>query len=402
MVSLAIDPPTKIPWRTSRGQLVAAAQLTAVMVFCYFLSEAAEIIDLPAPQLLVSLAVGAVLALTGLFTSKLPKQITRPSHAMIGVLMGSYLDPATLGAAAGAALPLAGITALTIAISLAVAALMARSRRIALPDSALGMVPGGSAAIIACADDVGADARFVAFAQYIRVGLVALTAPLLVLAVDGVSADDDSPVSIGLPMVGHLVTADDQFARLLVLAGICLLGIQLGTRFSLPAAVLLGPMMLATVVLFTNTSNDFAPAGPLKDMIFVVVGLEVGLRFTRASVRHVGRVLPHIVGATLLVCLACAALALTVAPVIGMSFMEAYLATTPGGINAVLATAESTDTNVPVVSTVQSIRLFVVCLCVPPMIRWLTRRNQASLPPVPEPPSTQPSREPLRELEPSR
>jgi hypothetical protein len=46
--------------------------------------------------------------------------------------------------------------------------------------------------------------------------------------------------------------------------------------------------------------------------------------------------------------------------------MGMSLATTPGGINAVLATAESTDTNV-----LQSRRLFAVCLLVPFVIRKL-------------------------------
>ncbi|MFD0441642.1 AbrB family transcriptional regulator [Streptomyces indonesiensis] len=40
------------------------------------------------------------------------------------------------------------------------------------------MVPGGSAAIVTCADELKADVRLVAFTQYLRVGLVATTAPL--------------------------------------------------------------------------------------------------------------------------------------------------------------------------------------------------------------------------------
>jgi uncharacterized membrane protein AbrB (regulator of aidB expression) len=66
----------------------------------------------------------------------------------------------------------------------------------------------------------------------------------------------------------------------------------------------------------------------------------------------------------------------------GIPFTEAYLATTPGGINAVLATAESTGTNVPLVSTVQSLRLFVVVLAVPLVVRALEasrRRRQETV-----------------------
>jgi uncharacterized protein len=43
----------------------------------------------------------------------------------------------------------------------------------------LGMVAGGSAGVVAVADEIDADARLVAVMQYVRVALVALTIPLV-------------------------------------------------------------------------------------------------------------------------------------------------------------------------------------------------------------------------------
>ncbi|WP_051766148.1 AbrB family transcriptional regulator [Streptomyces sp. NRRL F-5135] len=51
--------------------------------------------------------------------------------------------------------------------------------------------------------------------------------------------------------------------------------------------------------------------------------------------------------------------------------MDAYLATTPGGINAVLATAVSGHADVAVVSTVRSLRLLLVVLVTPLITRRL-------------------------------
>jgi uncharacterized membrane protein AbrB (regulator of aidB expression) len=56
---------------------------------------------------------------------------------------------------------------------------------------------------------------------------------------------------------------------------------------------------------------------------------------------------------------------------VGMPFTQAYLATTPGGINAVLAIADTTGTNASLVAAVQSLRLFAVCLLVPVLARKL-------------------------------
>lgn len=54
---------------------------------------------------------------------------------------------------------------------------MARTGRIDRASATLGMVAGGSAAVISTAQDHNADSRTVAFLQCLRVALVAATAP---------------------------------------------------------------------------------------------------------------------------------------------------------------------------------------------------------------------------------
>jgi hypothetical protein len=367
-------PPTARPWR----RLLPAAAWTTLIAACYLLSEIGEKLAVPAPQLVIPLLVGAVLALGGAVNRNLPSTAVRGSQAVVGVLMGSYLDPAALRAVAGTALSLTGVTILTIVICVAVAALLARTTRIGLTDSTLGLIPGGSAAIVACADELGADSRLVAFTQYLRVGLVALSAPVIAALLRGPVTGPPEPGRF--PTLAHLVHSPRQVAGLILLTGICFLGVQVGRRLSLPAPALLGPMLLTSLVLFTDTSHEFTPAGPLRDLAFVLVGLEVGLRFSRASLRHIGRLLPYLIGSTALVCLACTGLAWAFAAVTGTRFLDAYLATTPGGINAVLATASSAGTDVAVISTVQSLRLFVVVLVTPPVVRWATRAAGGSPP----------------------
>ncbi|WUV56540.1 AbrB family transcriptional regulator [Amycolatopsis sp. NBC_01480] len=337
-------------------------------MLCYVLAEFAESISVPAAQLLVAILVGVALALTGRIRHPLPARMVRPSHAVVGALMGSYLQVGALGSLATAVAPLLVVTVASVAACYGVAYTLARLTTIPLPDSALGMTPGGSAAIVACAADVGADARFVAFTQYVRVGMVALTAPFVVLLAQPSFAGGTAVVA-GFPAPGHLVDASGEVAGLLVLAAVCLLGAQLGRRLALPAPVLLGSMLVAAVAGASGGVNGFTPAGPLRDVVFVVVGLEVGLKFTRSSMRHIGKRLPLVLGSTVLVCAICAGLAALLPVTTGMPFLEAYLATTPGGINAVLATADSARVDVPVVSAVQSVRLFLVCLVVPLLAR---------------------------------
>ena len=67
-----------------------------------------------------------------------------------------------------------------------------------------------------------------------------------------------------------------------------------------------------------------------------MIGLAVGLGFNPTVLRQVARAAPAAVAAILGVIVACGALAAILAATTRVSLLDAYLATTPGGINAVL------------------------------------------------------------------
>lgn len=345
----------------------------ALVVGCYVLGNGAKFLGVPAPHLLVGLLVGVAAALTGLVRTRMPPKLNRAAQAMVGVLMGSYLAPDSLRSVTDSLGPLALTTAGTIVLCLAAAVVLPRLTAMRRADAILGMIPGGSAAIIACADDVDADARIVAFMQYARVALVAVTAPLVVLASGQVPSAAAparfDPLAL-LAAPAQLVSSHNQVAGLTVLAALCFLGMSAGRSLALPAPALLGPMLLAGIALLTGAVDGFAPEGMLQDVVFVLVGMDVGLRFSRSSLRQVGRCAPLVLATTAAVCAGCACLAALLHVATGITFTDAYLATTPGGINAVLATAASVHADLPLVSAAQSVRLFTVVLLAPPFIRW--------------------------------
>jgi len=343
----------------------------------------ASAFGVPAPYLLASLLVGAVLALCGVIRDRLPAPAGRASQALVGALMGSYLTPAALVSAAPVALPMTVVTAATIALSVGVAWLLARRGHISRPSAVLGMVPGGSAAIVTCADELNADVRLVAFTQYLRVGLVATTAPLAAhWMTPGPSAASGHPAGGGIAGTGlfHVVAGADQLSGLFALAAVCAAGSWSGRRLGLPTPMLIGPMLVALAATLSGAVPGFAPVGMLQNIVFVLVGLDVGVRFTRRTLISVRRLLPPILVCMTVVCLGCAGMAWVLAGLTSTPFTDAYLATTPGGINAVLATAVSSHADVALVSTVQSLRLLVVVLVTPLIIRQLAANR-------PQPPS---------------
>ena len=343
------------------------------MLGAWMAGEVAEPI-LPTPHLLVPLLAGLAVAGSGLVPAQIPLRLNRASQAALGVLMGSYLDRAALHQAAGSVLPLLGVIAATVVLSLGAAAVLVRIGHMDRATATLGMVAGGSAAVVSCSQELGADARQVAFLQYLRVGLVAVTAPMLIhwmLAAPAATADP-AAAPHGF---SRLVTGSDQDDGLLLLVAVALVGVWLARRIRLLSPVLLGPMLATAALTASGAATGFAPTGMLRSTLFTVVGLDVGLRFTRSAIARVGRLLPLAFACTIAVSAACAALAWLLSSVWGIPLSDAYLATTPGGINAVLVTGVATHANVPLISTVQSLRMCVMVLLAPLLIRMTRPRT---------------------------
>ena len=62
----------------------------------------------------------------------------------------------------------------------------------------------------------------------------------------------------------------------------------------------------------------------------------------------------------------------------GVSLLDAYLATTPGGLYAVLPIAYGSGADVAFVLAVQGLRLFAMVLAAPVVVRWLLSGERAA------------------------
>jgi membrane AbrB-like protein len=154
------------------------------------------------------------------------------------------------------------------------------------------------------------------------------------------------------------------------------LGLVLGKVLRLPAPAFLGPVLAGVVATLVGIGHQ--PPVNAREMAFTIIGLEVGLRLNLSSLRTMGRMLPAVLAYVVGITAACSVMAYLVTIVTPITPLNAFLATTPGGINAVLAEAISVaDSNIALISTVQTMRLFAMMLIVPPLLRWLVRRGAA-------------------------
>ena len=318
---------------------------------------------LPSAYMFSALFVGLAIALARPGRLAVPAGAFRVSQAITGVALGAYLQSDALRAAADAWLSVSLVSIATLLISLACGVMLARFTVLDRPTAALGMVAGGASGIVAMAGELRADDRLVAFMQYLRVLVVVVATPLLVaLAFPGGHA--------GAPQDDVGVLGDvEGWALTLLLAPA---GIAVAKVTRLPAGSLMGPMLVAGAVGLT-VSGGFSVPPILRETAFAGIGLQVGLRFTAATVREVGSLLVPVLACVVGLMVACFGLAVVLDVATSATLLDAYLATTPGGLYAVLAAAFGAGTDTTFVLAVQTLRVLVMVLLAPAVVRLIVR-----------------------------
>jgi uncharacterized protein len=300
--------------------------------------------------------------------------IFRAAQAVTGVSLGVYVQSSSLSAVAHAWLPVAIVSAGTLALSLLSGWALVRTRGLDPPTATLGMVAGGASGIVGMAHELGADDRLVAVMQYLRVLVVVVLTPVVVaLAFAHPHGGGSGPTPASAPVLG---TAHDW-----LLVGTALaLGAVLAAVTKLPAGALLAPMIAAAVLAVTI--GHFQVPAIVREPAFAAIGLQVGLRFTPQLLRQAGRLLVPALVCILGLLVACFGLAVILAGTTDASLLDAYLATTPGGLYAVLAAAFGTGADTTFVIAVQTLRLFVMVLLAPLVVRRLVLRNDRQIVPA--------------------
>lgn len=358
-------------WR-SLGWGAPALLLWAIVgLVTFFAGSLVEAVGMPAPHLITGLVAGLVLALTGLVRrtgAVLPRLVYLAAQAVAGVLLGTYFSLSALTQTGWALIPLVLVTLATLAISVAAGLFLARVTDLDEPTASLGMIAGGSAGIVAAATDLHADARLVAVLQYVRLIVVVLSAPLLVRFV---LAPHGTYAAIG----AKEIEATASISGYVLTIGIAAIGAVVGTRLRIPAGALIVPLVLTALGGGLGLWNDLQPPETVREPAFIVIGLAVGLGFDLTVLRRAAHAAPAALATILAIVAICGALAAVVAATTPVSLLDAYLATTPGGINAVLVTAFAAGANTSLVFGLQGLRLFLMVLAAPILVRWLLARE---------------------------
>jgi uncharacterized protein len=340
----------------------------AVVAGAVVLTLVLDRLGLPSPALFGGLLAGLVRALAVPAPVAVPTSVSNAALAVVGVAIGALVDPDTLRQVAGDWLPVLLVVIGTLLLSILAGLLLRLQRGISPMTGAFSMIAGGAAGITAMAGELGADERMVAVLQYLRVLLIVSLMPVTAAVVYGAGSGAAEPAASASP---------GWAPGLLFTVGCAVAGSVLGRLVRLPAPVVLGPMVVAAAVVLGGLADGEGVPPLVETAGFLVIGLQVGVSFTRASLRTIGRALPLALAIIVGLIVACAGLGVVLAQVTGVSALDGYLATTPGGMAAVLATATDSGADATFVLAVQVLRMFVMVLSAPLIARWLRRARPA-------------------------
>lgn len=305
--------------------------------------------EVPAGQFVGPMLVAIGFGVAGA-TIRIHRYAFKLGQGCVGLLVAHSITMAVLLAVVQSWPVMLFATALTVLLSAAVGLGMVRFGGIAGSTAAWGTAPGAASAMVAMAEDFGADSRVVATMQYVRVVCVVMLGALVsrLLGVEGGGSDVHSaPV---LLQGNHLLNLALSLATVV-------LGILLGTR--VPAGALLLPLLLGGALQLSGLLQITLPAW-LLSLAYGAIGCYVGLRFDRPTIAYVWRRLPAMIGGSLVLIVLCALSAWVIAAMLGKDYLSVYLATSPGGLDSMAIIAIDTHSDVGLVLAMQTLRLFGV------------------------------------------
>jgi uncharacterized protein len=328
-----------------------------------------ELLGVPSAALFAALSVGIVLALSSLAPSRVPRNAGVAAQGVLGVYIGTMVQQDALDAL-GSDWPIVIVVAVaTLVISIVAGVLLGLRRDVTPLTGSLALVAGGASGIVAIARELGGDDRVVSVVQYLRVGLVTASMPVVVTLVyqadkvhdaTYVAQNDSAPWYLSIAMIIALIVG----------------GVTLGRVIRLPGAGLLGPLALTVVMELTGLSFGLTVPMVVVQIGYALIGWQAGLAFTRESMRAVGRMLPAALGLIVVLSVATAGLGVVLAHFTRLTPLEGYLATSPGGVYAILASAVETGSNVTFIIAAQVLRVLLMLFAAPLLARAVVRASE--------------------------
>ena len=322
-------------------------------------------LTLPLPWMLGAMTAATGAALAGAPLA-VPAQVRNAMIAILGVLLGSQFTADVFSRIAEWYVGLSGVVLATAAMAgLAYVAF----RRLGGYDRAtayFASMPGGLSEMMVLGETMGGDGRTISLTHGTRILVAVFLIAFYFRLVEGVA-----PAGLPVPAGGAAAWSD-----ILALIACALVGYPLARALRVPAAQLVGPLVLSAALHMSEVVKAHPP-GELVAAAQVVLGAAIGARFVGMALSELRRVVVLAVLVAVLMVLVAAGAAYGLAAATDFSGPVLFLALAPGGLAEMSLIALSMGSAAAFVSTHHIARIILIVIAGPLLFRLAQARRRS-------------------------
>lgn len=324
-------------------------------------------LKLPLAWMLGSMVFVSVAAMSG-FKPQLDQRFRSVMVSILGVFLGSAFSPAVVDRVGQWAAALVILVCFVILGSCACYVFLRKVGRFDPITAYFSSTPGGLGVMVLASEEMGGDFRKVSLVHTVRVLSIILIIPFWFRLVVGADVPSLMPAKPG-------IVADN--ADWLVLVGCAVVGWPLARLCRIPAASLVGPMILSALAhLFALTAVTPPPAPVAAAQL--VLGAAVGCRFAGTPLSTIRHVAGLAVASTVVLLSLAVLFTLVFADMIGVQPEAMILVLSPGGLAEMSLIALALGIDTAFVSTMHICRIMIIVVLGPTLFRLGVRRMRAT------------------------
>jgi len=329
-------------------------------------------LTMPLPWMIGAMVVTTVAALAGA-PLKGPGGIRPLMITILGIMLGAAFTPEALGHAGRWWPSLATLIGFIVVVTAAVAVFLVKAGRFDPVSAYFASAPGGFATMLVLGGELGGDERKISLVHAVRILLTVLLIAFWFRIVEGYRPG-------AVAALGSV--ADIAGGDFLILAA-CAVGFPIARLLKVPAAPLIGPMVLSAAVHMAGLTVA-RPPSELVNLAQIVIGTNVGCRFVGVPVRQVLKTMYLSVAVTLFMLALAVAFAFLLNRLTGLGFEALWLAFSPGGLAEMTLISLAMGIDTAFVSTHHLLRMIFMVTAAPLVFAWLKKRLHLKKPHPPK------------------
>ncbi|WP_428665742.1 AbrB family transcriptional regulator [Reyranella sp.] len=286
---------------------------------------------------------------------------------ILGVLLGSGFNPDLVQRLGQWAVSLGVVSLMTVTAATACYFWLRRTTDWNRQTCYFAAMPGGLNDMTILGGAMGGEERCIALAQALRILTVVMTIPIWYRLVNGAQTS--------VLTIIHGPSGND-WKDYAVLIGCGVVGATAGRLLRLPAAFMMGPMIISAAAHLGGLS-DSKPPGELVAAAQVVVGAGIGCRFVGAVFDKLHKEIAASIGAALIMIAIAVLFAKLTVALTGLNLDATVLSYAPGGFAEMSLIGLALGVEIAMVATHHLFRLFLILMTSPLIFRmWLRRERE--------------------------